>query len=285
MTEIKSFDLNEMEISSLKNSEFKYYLISLIEESKNVDIPEEYNSKFTNEYMEGFKHFLNISLGRYPVKLTESQIFFVAVVAYKYKTIDPLIDYDTHLNELSDTYYWLYLAGSKHFYPIMEIEMFRRRVITKLNLIDLSSVNLKYHNEERGNILSGSTNFDRTTEDARFGSENSINTNSNMPKETILHYPKNLDLVVYDILKAGGIIAGGFVNSLINQKYNFKCNYINLHSYFSRNYPIENVDNLTKFLVKSDDNNFHIDGTEDCKGKEFYNEYCDLGRVVKKITF
>lgn len=265
MSEFKSeqIQFTSDEVSSLKDSEFKQYLYYLLNNSKEIELPEEYNKEFREEYLEGFRNYLELSLNNPPTNLSERQIFFMALVAYKYKTPHPLIYYDKHItNTLSDTYYWLYLAHTKHFYSVMEVEMYRRRITTSLDLVDLSTVEMKFLNETQDNIIKSSKLSAGYNDDSRFidsktniaacpNVENfNINTNLNMPMETIFHYSEGLDSLINKILSGGGIIAGGFVNSLINPVYKAFKRDINALFPSSRNLPIPESKNTTKFLAR-----------------------------------
>ena len=290
MSEIKILEvsLTKDQISKLGNSEFKQYCLYLLDNNLPVEMPEEYNKSFLAEYMEGFKNYLDLSLRNFSGTFTESQIFFIAVVAYKYRTPHPLIYYDKHItNTLSDTYYWLYLAHTKHFYSVMEIEMFRRRITISLDLVDLSTVEMKFFNETQDNIIKSCLVPGRVTEDYRFiypllnigrrvyVEKLNVNTNLNMPLETILHYYEGLDTLVDKILHAGGIIAGGFVNNLINPIYRAHESNINNLTCFQRNYPIRNDYKTTKFLAKvQQDYPGKLEG--DIENKELADHYSDL---------
>lgn len=290
MTEFKSeqIQFTRDEVSSLKDSEFKQYLSYLLDTSEDIKLPEEYNKEFEEEYLEGFRNYLELSLGNPSTNLSERQIFFMAVVAYKYKTPHPLIYYDKHVtNTLSDTYYWLYLAHTKHFYSVMEVEMFRRRITISLDLVDLSTVEMKFFRETQDNIIKSCVVPDRVTEDYRFidpllniesrvyVEKFNVNTNLNMPLETILHYYEGLDTLVDKILHAGGIIAGGFVNNLINPIYRAHERNINTLDCFQRNYPIRNDYKTTKFLAKVQQSYpWRIEG--DIENRELADHYSDL---------
>lgn len=67
---------------------------------------------------------------------TEQEIYNMAVKAYKNKKLKPLLNIKPE--SLSDRYYWCYLATDPVlFYNTMEIEMFRRRDLNKLTLVDV----------------------------------------------------------------------------------------------------------------------------------------------------
>ena len=284
----KQIQFTRDEVSSLTNSEFKQYLNHLLNTSEEVKLPEEYNKEFEEEYLEGFRNYIELSLNNPPSNLSERQIFFMAVVAYKYRTPHPLIYYDKHvINTLSDTYYWLYLAHTKHFYSVMEVEMYRRRIIASLDLVDLSTLEMKFFNETQDNIIKSCLVPGRITENYRFidpllniesrayVEKLNINTNLNMPLETILHYYEGLDSLVNKILHAGGIIAGGFVNNLINPVYRAYKRNINTLDCFQRNYPIKPEYKTTKFLVKVQQY-YQRELEGDIENKELVDHYLDL---------
>lgn len=219
------------EIFALGEPGLKKYLEWLVGNANGYLMPSHYNKSYTEEYVKGYKNYFSLTLNLlsetplpFPV-LTEPQIFAVAIVAYEYKNLIPLIRYgEKFVDTLSDTYYWLYLAGTKYFYSIMEIEMYRRRVTTELKLVDLSTIEMEYK-KEGYNIFKSviwSSSKDHRFLSSRVNTlthENTINTNVNMPMETIHHYDPELIPLINKILKSGGIIAGGFVNNLINPVY------------------------------------------------------------------
>lgn len=299
MSEFKSkqIQFTRDELLSLKDSEFKQYLNYLLNGKEEVELPEEYNKEFEEEYLEGFRNYLELSLNNPPTNLKERQIFFMAVVAYKYRTPHPLIYYDKHVtNTLSDTYYWLYLAHTKHFYSVMEVEMYRRRITTSLDLVDLSTVEMKFFNETQDNIIKSCVVPGRITEDYRFidpllniesrvyVEKLNVNTNLNMPLETILHYYEGLDSLVDKILRAGGIIAGGFVNNLINPIYRAHERDINILTCFQRNYPIRGEYKTAKFLAKVRQS--YLQGIEgDFENKEVADHYLNLISGVEEDIY
>jgi hypothetical protein len=279
MTEFKTglIRFTQDEVSSLKDSEFKRYLQYLIDKTKHIKLPEEYNRNCTSEYMNGFKNYLDLCLNRPIDNLTESDVFYIAVVAYRYNYTAPLVCYDQDkVNSLSDTYYWFYLAHTKYFRGVMEVEMYRRRIISKLELVDLSCLNIGYSNEEDKDGIINPGNYS-CTEDYRTLSENTVNTNFNMPMETVLHYEPNLIRLINKILKAGGIIAGGFVNNLINPVYKryFRNNFCRLP--FNTNTALAVPEKLSNFILnydKVDECSTVPKITEDEKLLEHFNVMC-----------
>lgn len=223
-------------ISKLPASELRTYLEKQLGlatvASFSPELPESYNQGCSAQYGTAFQRYLSLACGE-PVReeLKEEDIFFLAVVAYTFKHTRPLRDLDAQLNQLSDRYYWLYLAASPYFYSTMEIEMFRRRVSQALPLTNLAEVKLAYHQERRSNILERTQYTCHSDSEARFF-ENSIakgdskskpspyiTTNLNAPNEALLHYESSTLHLCKLILEMGGVIAGGFVNSLLNPVY------------------------------------------------------------------
>ena len=253
MTEFKTGPIRftDEEVSSLKDSEFKRYLQYIIDETKHIKLPKGYNRNCTSEYMNGFKNYLDLCLNRPINNLTESDVFYIAVVAYKYNT-EPLVYCDLQNSKsLSDTYYWFYLAHTKYFRNIMEIEMYRRRIISNLELVDLSTVSLEYCKEDKDNIIKpGVISY---SEVHRVLGENTINTNLNMPMETILHYESGIKQLIDKILKAGGTIAGGFVNNLINPVYKVYSRSNFCTSPINNNIELAIPQKLANFTIKRSD--------------------------------
>ena len=69
--------------------------------------------------------------------MTEEEIFQLAVKSYRKNKISFSLAHHK-VNIISDKYYWAYLANEDGiFYNTMEIEMFRRKIIPKLDLVAL----------------------------------------------------------------------------------------------------------------------------------------------------
>jgi hypothetical protein len=189
--------------------------------------------------------------------MTEEEIFQLAVKSYRKNKISLSLSHHK-VKIVSDKYYWAYLANDDQtddgiFYNTMEIEMFRRKIIPKLDLIPLSGfkfelsnrpnnvLDSRYYTGENGKFKDNNPDirYDRIISNTRFYSEcigpkgkyiNSLenleikhvsmlaDSNAGFQKGLKLYPPKFISLLE-DISKMGGIIAGGFVSGLINQIY------------------------------------------------------------------
>ncbi|HOY90988.1 MAG TPA: hypothetical protein PK891_04675, partial [Bacteroidales bacterium] len=179
---------------------------------------------------------------------TEEEIYNLAVKAYKSKNLSPLLNISPQT--LSDKYYWCYLATNPDlFYNTMEIEMFRRRDIKQLTLVDLDKYNftikpspkdrlsredyegltykgkvsskefIKDNTRARINLLDDmGYYFDEIAEKLELEALGMSDPNYDLDR-LLQYYPDNFIEVVKDICKMGGIPAGGFVSGLINPYY------------------------------------------------------------------
>jgi len=217
-------------------------------------LPHFINKEYQNKYLNAHQKYIECRLNKFQ-DLNEDNIFWLAVVGYHYRDLEPLKTLDFYLNELTDKNFFLYLSNDETlFYSCMELEMYRRRITNKLELISIPS-QIKYQYPKQYNILSVDRNLSEKilSEHERhhilnksyvpqyifdLGNNFLYNTSLNDWKETINNYGSKVINLCDQILKAGGIIAGGFVNSIINptyflykltvpsSRYNSNCDYI-----------------------------------------------------------
>jgi hypothetical protein len=193
--------------------------------------------------------------------LTENQIYFMAVIALQYKNEIPLRNLRSKLpsEKISDVYYWLYLSDDpKLLWSELEIEMCRRRTDDKLSLIDISNPNFRFRKVNAKNVLHNIkhelySNGKLLSEDKKetvscsdeirpnggitrtfitgknfltgfsesTGRYDFLNTNMNNPMDRLKNYAEEVTVLIDNILQLGGVIAGGFVNSLVNPVYQY----------------------------------------------------------------
>ena len=236
-------------ISLLSNSKFRDYMYEIIgnKDTKNwtIVIPKFISTRNIDKYCDGFVLYLElaIKINRDIIFLTEEEIYFAGVVAYHFKDLSPL---RIKVQQLSDKYYWFYLANNKElFYPTMEIEMYRRRTTTSIKLINLEkhtfqikgideSKAINYYNSDTYFTIKHNArrfngiDYGRThTEEVETSSYEElhneiVNTNIGNIFKNMEKY--NLDLygILEKILQEGAVIAGGFVNSIVSPTYILK---------------------------------------------------------------
>jgi hypothetical protein len=222
--------------------------------------------EFYSQYTAALRHYLTIkdnfsSFSTKDIK-DESFIFWLAVVAYSTRNLTPLITLDKHINLLSDTYYWLYLAHEpSFFYSTVEIEMYRRRISYSLSLFLITETSFRYMRGKEANILHleeeekytpkevySSQEYSSSQEEyfspcellshnTRLSRLNHVQAPEHIKQRTEKLYLLNRKTHSYScdsnwsyygnrikqlcsaIIRAGGIIAGGFVNSLVNPTF------------------------------------------------------------------
>jgi hypothetical protein len=197
----------------------------------------------TDLYFNGLELYINNydEAVDYP-ELTESDFYAIAVVAYCYHDLTPLLNLSAKNRSPSDKYYWLYLAGSPDFfYSTMEIEMFRRRTSNDVKKYTFSDGKTKYALFDLG--INSKRDVPRAIEYVSTRSRmGAIDPGYDIPaflsiSGTIPDYQLNrllpdslermislyrsdrLATIIKNIIAAGGTIAGGFVNSLVNPSY------------------------------------------------------------------
>jgi hypothetical protein len=201
-------------------------------------------------YLKGLKLYLkNYDLTKLNDDLSESDYYAIAVVAYYFEDMTPLVNLRDPTRRLSDKYYWVYLAGSPEFFlSTMEIEMFRRRTIGRCDRYSLSKKPV-YCNFDSGNkvafgsrygdvgsnsniYLSTKSRLDELDnkdydEVPNFFIEGRIELSGKLTRSmpyslermVASYRDDNLLALLQEIIRLGGTIAGGFVNSLVNPSY------------------------------------------------------------------
>ncbi len=95
-------------------------------------------------YFKGLKLYLDLCQN-FSVNfdiLTAEDIFALAVAAFVWEDTAPLQRLLSQISIVSDEYYWIYLSEmSELFFSMMEVELYRRRISTSLNLYGLSENN------------------------------------------------------------------------------------------------------------------------------------------------
>jgi hypothetical protein len=235
-------------LEDFKPGIFKNTLTNLLQNKKNittsVPIPEYIVSSAVDKYISSFINYIGIASGDIKSKVykkyTEDDFYYLAVVAYSYRDVYPLLRINKHLKEeVSDKYYWLYLAKEEDlFYSTVEIEMYRRRTAVTLHLIELDHYPFFFEGRDQKNILSlfkGEGNkvisstrriFDANTyflpryvEIMDNWGSTLINIFPGLIEDNLKHYQSELPHLCDTITSLGGIIAGGFVNSCINPTF------------------------------------------------------------------
>lgn len=224
-------------LSSFSEGKFKNFLTSSTKEVSLV-YPEWLNSKQRDKYTSGLKNYLHAAQNSLVNQntLTEEDYYYMAVVAYNYQDTTPLLRLDKN-PKFSDKYYWLYLSHDDIFYPTMEVEMYRRRTITSIPLLNLKDRPLQYIEGNKQNMLM--QYFVKEIETfphrrifyakgyflpiyAKASKENDcylMNTNLGNIDKNLDNYSITTVNLCKAILKVGGIIAGGFANSIVNPVY------------------------------------------------------------------
>jgi hypothetical protein len=197
--------------------------------------------KALNLYVNAFTRNSQVDL----LNLSEKDIYFLAVVAYIYDDLAPLRILNNQLKTLTDKYYWLYLAEEDNlFRPTMEIEMYIRGTSTKApQVLSLDNTQLSYEDYGKWSILpnKGSNFRPVVFDDGKkrlfpidfeytpkimetghhydWGFNMFVNAHAGIPNTILDNYNPRLKTILDTILKLGGVIAGGFVNSLLNPAY------------------------------------------------------------------
>src|ERR1700679_3056028 len=110
--------LGQFKISKIQNGNFQRYLATFPYQANSIDIviPDYVPISQIKLLVAGFSLYLKCAFSKFPtVTLSEEEIFYFAVVAFIYRDIYPLKLLDKHLNKLSDTFFWLYLAYQEEF--------------------------------------------------------------------------------------------------------------------------------------------------------------------------
>ena len=110
--------------------------------------PDYMSCDYEISYFKGLKLYLN-SCQNFAMNLdilTGEDIFALAVAAFVWEDTAPLQRLLPQIKVISDNYYWIYLSEiSELFFSSMEVELYRRRISTSLNLHELSENNKLLH--------------------------------------------------------------------------------------------------------------------------------------------
>ena len=178
---------------------------------------------------------------------TEKEIYELAVEAYKTGNMAILSNLNIK-KKLSDKFFWIFLAEINFFfYETMEIEMFRRRDMEDITLVDIGTniIELVYRYENGlplENIIKYNTRDSgrdaRLVNNYRFyketigkqsnyvdmikfvdGNEVSMMSQPSNYQDILKEYPSDFIQIIEKVSSLGGTIAGGFVTGLINPVY------------------------------------------------------------------
>lgn len=203
--------------------------------TREIKIPEHISTNQHNEYLEAELRYNDTKLKKTIVKLSEQNIYYIAVVAYFNKNLKPLRVLNTYLKregvEISDKYFWIYLSKrEKLFYSILEVEMYRRRTTNTVKLLNCSDIKFDFQlfpKQNTKNTVLDSNKYkvsenNRCFNNPAFSSKSKNSYLLNVPNT---NWENNLSLyfdsfIIQSIVRAGGVIAGGFVNSIVNPVYN-----------------------------------------------------------------
>lgn len=201
----------------------------------NFEIPECVNEDQHDIIEMVLKLFKNCAVESFTdIKIyTEEVLYYMAVISYftnftlllqnlyKYFYPNGIASNDV---SFTDKHYWLYLAHEdRFFYCTMEIEMFRRRTTSKIcgdGLIDITkNKRHNYLNIEKIRPFEALA-YDMHQSMVRYrNSMDMCNTNTGNVKQNVEWYPSISRKNCLKILEIGGIIAGGYANSLYNPCY------------------------------------------------------------------
>lgn len=190
-------------------------------------------SPIENEiYIRGLKHYIEWFITDRPENVNGESIWETAVVSYYLKSTLTLKKVDDLLNLQGDDYFPLYLSHNfKLFYSTMNVEMVRRKVlpIEDLKLITIDK-SMEYQTLASESYMDG---YIPPIEDINQSQVRIFSTRhfngfigseiSRPPLEMIEElYGTRTVLMVKAILSVPGVlIAGGFVNSLVNPSYKY----------------------------------------------------------------
>lgn len=191
---------------------------------KKIKIPEHISKEQHRNYVRGYKlyHMIDKFSDAVISNLSEDDIYYMAVVALETKDLEPLQRLGNKLAKkpLTDKYYWSYLSDDPYlFYSTIEVEMFRRRTSSTIHLYDLSEFKKDF-----STILG--VNYSITSKGDRIYSpkvesyEGSYLSYKDIKYIPVLKlYHPDIVQTCKEILKNGCIIAGGFVNSIVNPMF------------------------------------------------------------------
>jgi hypothetical protein len=240
-------------LDALPEGKFREYLIRVLDAQSEptstlvldvetpADFPESQEQAFFSALATYIKYFTSTD----PVVLSEEESYYLAVVGYEYGDLTPLRRLNRQFNELNDDHYWLYLADDELFTNVMDIEMVRRRTRppSTLELVDLTEGSPQFQLGNLPGTIRGTytkvfesdstrlvrpKSFSVTSDWARViepGNEAQLNLVNPDPLALITMYQTDgadgeLLGLIREITAAGGIIAGGFVNSLVYPSFN-----------------------------------------------------------------
>lgn len=199
-----------------KAGKFKNWLLTQLGDEQSVVIcPEDKYSPtgFELYFKSAAQIFLDLN------NCSEDDIYQMAVVAYFFRDLSPLVALKDKIPGLSDKFYWLYLAQDANvFYSTLEIEMYRRHTTSQINLDNI--MDYPFQIGDRLFTLDSSylPSFMSSFQDNRHNTM-MVNANQGKVSENIEHYYDDVTTLCEMITSAGGIIAGGFANSLVNPTY------------------------------------------------------------------
>lgn len=273
-----------IDLSQFKESIFKNYLLNKLNKNKYatiiLNIPDFISSTQKDKYLFGLKNYLSACAKEEKnwTTSTEEDFYYMAVIAYNYRDIVPLVRIHKLIKKIkSDKYYWLYLSRQEElFYPTLEIEMYRRKTTSTINILPLLHYPFAFEQANKNNIVSliSKSRSEILSSQVRIFPANlhcvpqyvkemekewsrlMANINSNLTFDDVLSfYQSEVPGICNSILQIGGIIAGGFVNSLVNA------------TYFLDEISIDNINYDDEDFIRSEDDYFAFE-----KGKTHYAE-------------
>jgi hypothetical protein len=186
-----------------------------------LEVPKYISDEYRDYYLKGLDGYLKCCC-RFKLNvnaLSADDVFALALVAREYGDVSPLLRLLKHVKVLDDKYYWLYLAEEPTlFFSAVEMEGYRRRIITSLDLFDLSRNNGLIQKElDLGHVFLINKNPSSLSPelDSQYLEQNPTSKWKEVP------FTKEDNKLIEEILRLGFVIAGPVVDCCINRRYTY----------------------------------------------------------------